>query len=74
MAGLNPRFLAALTALLLPLFAAAHETHVIAVASLSDPAKIATLKSERAANDRLLKILRVAARRTPGGDVAEQND
>ncbi len=43
-------FVFALTAL-------ASDTAVTAVANLSDPAKIATLKSPRAANDRLLKIL-----------------
>nr|MDQ3623820.1 hypothetical protein [Verrucomicrobiota bacterium] len=50
-------FLAVFLSLVLSICALGHDVSVIAVANLSDPAKIATLKSERAANDRLLKIL-----------------
>jgi HNH endonuclease len=44
-------------AALMPLAIQGEETPVVAVANLSDPAKIATLQGKRASNERFLKIL-----------------
>lgn len=52
-----PRFLILAAALLLAVCANAQETATVAIANLTNRTKLATLKNERSANDRLLKCI-----------------